>query len=91
MKRLLIMLLVTCLSERSFDVLAVVRDIVDPVNDEKLAIFVVENHIKSHPVKVARDQEAREAGLQLPEGNAMWVGLPSGLVLPSPMRLITRM
>lgn len=48
----------------SFDVLAVVRDIVDPVNDEKLATFVVGNHISSHPVKQARDQEAREQGLE---------------------------
>ncbi|GFR50357.1 hypothetical protein Agub_g12567 [Astrephomene gubernaculifera] len=46
-----------------FDVLAVVRDIVDPVNDEKLAQFVVGNHIASHPIKQQRDQEAREAGL----------------------------
>ncbi|PNW80981.1 hypothetical protein CHLRE_07g338000v5 [Chlamydomonas reinhardtii] len=45
-----------------FDVLAVVRDIVDPVNDEKLAQFVVGSHIAAHPVKQARDQEAREAG-----------------------------
>ncbi|GIL82869.1 hypothetical protein Vretimale_8368 [Volvox reticuliferus] len=50
-----------------FDVLAVVRDIVDPVNDEKLASFVVDNHMKSHPVKMAREQEAREAGIQQPE------------------------
>merc|ERR1712048_117916 len=31
-----------------FDVLAVVRDVVDPVSDELLADFVVGNHIKAH-------------------------------------------
>ena len=32
-----------------FDVLAVVRDKVEPTRDEKLAEFVVDNHIRSHP------------------------------------------
>merc|ERR1719273_1365547 len=32
-----------------FDILWVVRDIVDPVKDEQLADFVVGNHIKNHP------------------------------------------
>lgn len=32
-----------------FDVLCVIRDIVDPVNDEKLAEFVVGSHAASHP------------------------------------------
>lgn len=50
--------------------LAVVRDIVDPVNDEKLAVFVVNNHVKSHPVKMARDREAREAGQSVAEEDA---------------------
>ncbi len=31
-----------------FDYLAVVRDIVDPVNDERLATFVVDSHVKSN-------------------------------------------
>jgi DNA replication licensing factor MCM2 len=32
-----------------FDVLCVIKDIVDPVNDEKLAEFVVGSHAASHP------------------------------------------
>ena len=32
-----------------FDVLCVIKDIVDPVNDEKLAEFVVRSHAASHP------------------------------------------
>ena len=32
-----------------FDVLCVVRDIVDPVQDQRLAEFVVGSHAASHP------------------------------------------
>ena len=32
-----------------FDILCTVRDIVDPVQDEQLALFVVDSHIRSHP------------------------------------------
>lgn len=32
-----------------FDVLRVVRDTVDPIQDENLARFVVGSHAKSHP------------------------------------------
>merc|ERR1711962_1462727 len=32
-----------------FDMLCVVRDIVDPVKDEMLARFVVNSHVKNHP------------------------------------------
>lgn len=32
-----------------FDILCVVRDIVDPVQDEMLARFVVGSHVKHHP------------------------------------------
>lgn len=32
-----------------FDVLAVVRDEVDPKMDEALATFIINSHIKSHP------------------------------------------
>ncbi|CAM6107217.1 unnamed protein product [Calypogeia fissa] len=34
-----------------FDILRVVKDVVDPVTDEMLARFVVESHHKSHPRK----------------------------------------
>ncbi len=60
---------------RSFDVLAVVRDIVDPVNDEKLAAFVVGNHIASHPAVQERKRAALEEGRPLPqeEQTSKWV------------------
>ena len=32
-----------------FDILCVVRDTVDPVEDERLAKFVVHSHIRNHP------------------------------------------
>jgi DNA replication licensing factor MCM2 len=34
---------------RRFDILCVVKDVVDPVSDEKLANFVVGSHCRSHP------------------------------------------
>lgn len=33
-----------------FDVLCVVKDVADPVIDERLAQFVVNSHIRSHPL-----------------------------------------
>lgn len=35
-----------------FDILCVVRDEADPVQDERLAKFVVSSHIRHHPSKV---------------------------------------
>lgn len=32
-----------------FDILCVVRDTVDPVDDDRLARFVVASHIRNHP------------------------------------------
>jgi len=43
-----------------FDVLAVVRDRVDIINDEQLAQFVVENHIKYHPSSEQQEQEQEQ-------------------------------
>lgn len=47
-----------------FDVLCVVRDIVDPTQDETLAKFVVDSHIRSHPDEenalVSRDSNQEE-------------------------------
>lgn len=40
-----------------FDILCVVRDTVDPVEDERLARFVVESHIKHHPNNNEEDGE----------------------------------
>ena len=35
------------------DILCVVKDVVDPVLDERLATFVVDSHFKSHPLEKA--------------------------------------
>jgi len=40
-----------------FDILCVVRDTVDPVEDERLARFVVESHIRHHPNASGEDGE----------------------------------
>lgn len=36
-----------------FDILCVLQDVVDPIVDEKLANFVINSHMKSHPNKAA--------------------------------------
>ncbi|KAM9927351.1 hypothetical protein OXX59_002633 [Metschnikowia pulcherrima] len=41
-----------------FDILCVVRDIVNPESDERLASFVIDSHMRSHP---ANDEELYEA------------------------------
>eukprot|EP00798_Chlamydomonas_sp_ICE-L_P026366 gene26366-17459_t len=41
-----------------FDVLCVVRDQVCPINDQRLAEFVVGNHMRGHPDRVAADGDA---------------------------------
>lgn len=43
-----------------FDILAVVRDLIDPVRDEALANFVVGNHMKSHPEYILREETERD-------------------------------
>lgn len=40
-----------------FDVLCVVRDTVDPVEDERLANFVVKSHIQKHPDNADANKE----------------------------------
>lgn len=44
-----------------FDILCVVRDTVDPAEDERLAKFVVESHGRAHPAAAETDAE-RNAG-----------------------------
>ena len=39
-----------------FDILCVVKDIVDPVLDERLAEFVISSHMHSHPNQVGQSQ-----------------------------------
>ncbi|CAI5438107.1 unnamed protein product [Caenorhabditis angaria] len=45
-----------------FDVLCVIRDSVDSVEDERLAKFVVGNHIKHHPDNKENEEEDEENG-----------------------------
>jgi len=62
-----------------FDVLCVLRDEVDPVQDERLAKFVLQSHFRSHPVEKAREEAlrlAREARAK--EGGAGADGSGSG-------------
>lgn len=60
-----------------FDILCVVRDTVDPDEDERLARFVVGSHARSHPGqdKVDEDAELMEAE---PETQNSGVGLNNG-------------
>jgi len=55
-----------------FDVLAVVKDVVDPVRDELLADFVVGNHIKAHPAAteeemMQQNQLVEKSNLEIPQ------------------------
>jgi DNA replication licensing factor MCM2 len=43
-----------------FDILCVVRDTVDPVIDERLALHVVQNHMNSHPEAQNEEKMAHE-------------------------------
>ncbi|KAL2867284.1 MCM DNA helicase complex subunit MCM2 [Aspergillus lucknowensis] len=40
-----------------FDILCVVRDLVDPSEDERLASFVIESHHRANPTKPMRDEQ----------------------------------
>lgn len=44
-----------------FDVLCVVRDQVDPVQDQRLAEFVVGSHMRHHPNRKALEEEVMAA------------------------------
>ncbi|CAB3988376.1 DNA replication licensing factor MCM2, partial [Paramuricea clavata] len=43
-----------------FDILCVVRDLVDPIQDELLAKFVVNSHVKHHPNKKNEEKDEDE-------------------------------
>lgn len=49
-----------CCAAARFDVLCVVRDIVDPVQDQRLAEFVVGSHARSHPDGAEDNQAAAQ-------------------------------
>ena len=44
-----------------FDVLCVVKDVIDPITDRRLAEFVVNSHVKAHP-KNFNDDDGVAAG-----------------------------
>jgi len=50
-----------------FDILCVVKDVVDPVQDERLAEFVVGSHIKSHPNFSGKGTPAPQAVAEDPD------------------------
>jgi DNA replication licensing factor MCM2 len=60
-----------------FDVLCVVRDTVDPTQDETLAKFVVDSHMRSHPDAQEYAQEQEQSG----EGEAPMEYSDSGVEL----------
>lgn len=43
-----------------FDILCVLQDRVDPVDDERLADFVISSHMKSNPMRSAQQADAQE-------------------------------
>jgi len=43
-----------------FDILCVVRDIPDPIKDEKLAEFILNSHIRHHPMAKKKGCEEEE-------------------------------
>ena len=49
-----------------FDMMCVVRDQVDPVQDQRLAEFVVGNHIRAHPVFLQAAQQGGADDLGMP-------------------------
>ncbi|KAK5994897.1 DNA replication licensing factor mcm2 [Cladobotryum mycophilum] len=45
-----------------FDILCVVRDLVEPAEDERLARFIVGSHSRSHPLSQARPAQTQNEG-----------------------------
>ena len=59
-----------------FDILCVVRDTVDPAEDERLANFVVKSHGRAHPVQQSTDEEGNTAAMETEPENAVNNGEP---------------
>jgi len=68
-----------------FDVLCVVRDTVDPVQDEHLARFVVGNHIRHHPGATPADVSAMGSD-KMSQGGTNLAGLE-----PVPQELLKKL
>ena len=56
---------------RRFDILCVVKDIVDPVLDERLAEFVISSHMHSHPNQVSQTQGSMRTAVSATPCRAM--------------------
>merc|ERR1719228_2481951 len=69
-----------------FDVLCVVRDTVDPVQDEHLAKFVVGNHMRHHPGSTPADLAAMGADSLMNQGGTNLAGLE-----PVPQEILKKM
>ncbi|RMZ92351.1 hypothetical protein DV736_g443, partial [Chaetothyriales sp. CBS 134916] len=52
-----------------FDILCVVRDTVDPAEDERLANFVVNSHGRAHPAAKTLDAEGDTADMNMDQSN----------------------
>ena len=64
-----------------FDILCVVRDVVDPVEDENLARFVVGSHIRHHPSYTKEGEEEEEGeGERGRKGGGTMEPLPQDLL-----------
>ncbi|XP_066256670.1 DNA replication licensing factor Mcm2 [Euwallacea similis] len=50
-----------------FDILCVVRDEIDPIQDQHLARFVVNSHIRHHPSKKDVEEAVVENDMQIPQ------------------------
>ncbi|EFX02877.1 DNA replication licensing factor mcm2 [Grosmannia clavigera kw1407] len=61
-----------------FDILCVVRDTVDPAEDERLARFIVESHGRSHPAALPVESEEQ------PDSGAATQGTSSGTAAATP-------
>ena len=53
-----------------FDIMCVVKDIVDPIKDEQLASFVLDSHIKSHPVNAEAGDDGQQQQQQQGAGGS---------------------
>ncbi len=73
----------TACSACRFDVLCVVRDLVDPVQDKRLAQFVVSSHAASHPDLAAGP--AADDGILPPAAGAAAGPEPDGELLSQEM------
>ncbi|CAH2035651.1 unnamed protein product [Thlaspi arvense] len=63
-----------------FDILCVVKDVVDPVTDEMLAEFVVNSHFKSQPKGGKMDDSETQDGVQGSSGSSDPEVLPQNLL-----------